>query len=437
MNLLIEISVPEIQRIVNETYPEVLYDGEIDEGNEDALILVKVFKREDIRITTVDNNVVVVAPLHIRTEIKRWKFMWGMLKGMNITNIGAREFDITVRYEISLSLDEDWVLTPKTYASFEWDQDAQITIGTVPIKISRLLRPIFKREIINAAKEIDTFIEEEVNFRQQIQEAWKLMQIPLLVDEEMETWQALFPLPSNVFATPIRCMAGKISMMIALETYPEVFIGEQPKTPPLRPLPSFKFVRHLPSYFSLPVVGQMSYKKIKEVFAQQSYDVGDYVEDFFVEDLSFEPGKDKLIINIHAVWKVKVGFFSREIKGIMRVRTTAYRDTQTRTTKVKIIGYDILATDLMIRFADWLNHDMLLKELNRQVDEVLQEQIRETKQLVQTAINEPIHENATLRGQVESLTLEEIYITETGIRVVGLVSGEISVRVILPALPQV
>ena len=180
MRLSVNVSLPLIERALNQRYEGTLYEGRIRDwtGGDSE---VRVSKKGPISLTGRGTYLNVEIPISIKVQLRQNDP--GLLNAIkSIAGISKLDSEIRARFRIHLSLLADWSLNCTIDADFEWLRKP--TIGSIlPVKISTWIEPAIRKGLNQQAAQIKEGIISQLDLPQSLSSPWKALFLPHNLNE--------------------------------------------------------------------------------------------------------------------------------------------------------------------------------------------------------------------------------------------------------------
>lgn len=417
VNIPVRIPVTEIEQALNDNIAGLLYeDNSLDDNNRDNLMM-KVWKRQPIGIEAAGDL------FKLRVPVKIWaKVRYGFDRfGIRIFDYRQTEFELDVLFSTRLSVTPDWkISTITTSGGFQWVRKPFVRFGPVEIPVASTIGRIISGQQPALAARLDEQVQQQLPFRQHIEKAWTLMQTPVKVSEEYQTW--LKVTPSEVSISPLHAGDGTVRAHIGIRGYTETFTGRQPEGASI-PLPDLQMSEEVPGEFTIGISGEISHRYAAELvsrrFVDQSFGSKRYA--VTVTSIDLYGNGDHLII--------KAGV-KGTIDGTIYLRGKPYYDAAIRSIALANLDYDVDSKSKLLLSANWLLRGTFLKKLNEAFRVPVGNQLTEAKQNLQEKLNQnQVSRGIFLNGTIDELIPSSVIITPQSISAVVLARGKAEVRI--------
>ncbi|MDP4266874.1 MAG: DUF4403 family protein [Bacteroidota bacterium] len=418
VNLPIEADIKQIENMVNNQIKGLIYNDDSFDNNDHDNLMVKAWKKEDISITLSGNQ------LNYRIPLKLWvKAGFKVTKlGVTLSNYKEIEGAIALKFKTKFSINKDWTVSTLTSADgFDWISSPVLKLGPVDVSVKTVATAILKSKQSVLCSEIDKQVAKNLDIKKYVQDAWNLMQKPINASDSLKLWIKLTP--SEIMMTPILGSNGKIKTTVGIKSITETFLGAQPSAEINPNLPNLKVLNKMDDKFTINLSNTITYNRIEELTKKQvlgqTYKQGKYVVQ--VNDIKVYGSNDKLIVALDLLGS---------LKGKVYLSCKPVYVDSTMTIVMTDVDYELKTKNVLIKSADWLYHGGFLKMMTPYLKYSLKDKIEESKEMVQKALdNNQITKNITLKGNIDDLNIDNIYLTQDAIKVVVLAQGNLKILV--------
>jgi len=420
LNIPIEIPLSEVERKINEQLGNLLFeDNSLDNNGGDNLML-KVNKRLPLSIEAKGGN-----QFNIKVPVNIWaKAGWKVEKfGLTVAKYEETQFDIDINFLTRISLDQNWKITTTTTPNgYKWISEPKVKIGFFDVPITSIIEKIVDRELPNVTQIIDSEVGK-INLKPQVETAWKAVQSPFLINEAYQAWLKVTPL--EIMMTPLSNKGRSVKVGLGIKASTETFIGNKPSDAVMAAIPGLKLVNQLEEKFEVGLIAQIPYNQARKLAMDQTggktYEFMDGKYKITVVDLDFYGQGDFLVV---------AATLTGSLNGKVFLKGKPIFDPTTNSLKMSDLDYDLDTKNKLARTADWLAHGKFLKLMEPYFSISVASQLEEAKKMIQKNLaGNQFNKNINLNGQLDQLTPEKIYLTESGIQAVISAKGKIEVRV--------
>ncbi|MHA6246341.1 DUF4403 family protein [Pontibacter sp. CAU 1760] len=425
----VSISIAAMENRLNQEVSGVLYK---DDNPNDDNVAVTVSKKGRMSIKAEGDRVYFSVPLHIYAK-GRWK--WDPCKFCPaIDKTEDTSFDMVIKTESKIGLTEDYRINTVTSGDFEWgNTKPTLELGPLKIGLARFVEPALRQQMGTLSKQLDKELQQHLDMKKYVTDAWLLLQEPVKLDDGMNAWLSV--VPQEVRMAPLQAKNGNLNTRLAITSYITVSTDGKPQLKPNKNLPKLIVDKRLADDIQVGLTTTIPYahvsKLLQEQVANQTYKFDGGKSQLTVKNAAITPGGEQLVLMLDVDGKTKAGLFTKKIVGKIYLRGTPYYDATTASIKVRNVDYDLETKDRLLSTASWLAKNKFLDIIQQQVNFPVQQQLNDTKKLLQTSLDKQgrVHESLLLRGTIHDITPQNIYLTPEGIKAVVNAKGTLTATV--------
>jgi len=425
----VSVPVTAIEQRLNQELKGVLYKDDKLEGDN---VAVTITKNGLMRVRADKDKIYFSVPLHIYAK-GRWK--WDPCKLCPaIDKTEDTSFDMVINTESKVSLTEDYKINTVTSGDFEWgDTKPTIQLGPLTIGLARFVEPAMRSQMDKLTKQLDQELQNRLNIRQYVSQAWVMIQEPIKLDDGMNAWLSV--VPKQVRMTPLQARNGNLSTSIGISSYITVTTNGKPAIQPDKILPKLIVDSRLSDDIRIGLTANIPYEHASRLLqaqvAGQTYTFDDGKSKLMINDAAIAPGGEQLVLMLDVNGKTKAGLFSKKVVGKVYLRGTPYYDAATASIKVRDVDYDLDTKDKLLNTASWLAKNKFTDMIEEQVSFPVQSQLNDAKKMLQATLNQQsrINESLLLKGTIQEITPDNIYLTPEGIKAVVNATGTLTATV--------
>lgn len=425
----VSVQVATLEEMLNREFTGVLFrDTNLDDDN----VAVTVSKNGRMSIRAEKDKLYFSVPLHIYAK-GRWKWDPCQLCPA-IDKTEDTRFDMVINTESKIGLTEDYKLRTTTTGDFEWGNTKPVLqLGPLKIGLARFVEPELRKQMATLTKQLDQELQKQVDVKKYVQQAWTMLQEPVKVNDEMNAW--LQVLPQDVRVTPLQLRNGTLAMRIGITSYINVTTDGKPAVKTTKALPKLVLDNKLSDNIQVGLTADIPYthatKMLQQQVANQTYKFDDGKSHVTVKDAAISPAGDKLTLMLDVDGKTKAGLFTKKIVGKVYLRGTPYYDAATASIKVRDVDYTLETRDKLLNTASWLAKNKFKDMIQQQVNIPVKEQLTDAHKSLQQALDTQgrVNESVMLKGKIQAIEPDNIYLTPTAIRTVINAKGNLTATI--------
>jgi hypothetical protein len=343
------------------------------------------------------------------------------------------EFDLIAKSESALSLTEDYKIKTLTTGDFEWgDTKPYIELGPMKIGLARFVEPAMRSQLGNLTKQLDAEIQNRIQIKNYIQQAWVQVQQPLKIDETHNAWIKITPTAIRV--SPMVARNGEVNLKIGLSSFIETFTNGKPAVKINPNLPKLITDNRIADDVQIGLSGEISYdyatKLLKEQIGGKTFKF-EGSDEVTIKDAAISPSGDKLMLMLDVDGKTKAGLFTKKIVGKVFLKAVPYYDEASGMIKVRDVDYDLETKDKLLSSASWLAKNKFRSIIQDQINFPIKGQLDDAKKQLQETLNKSgrVHESVMLKGKITDIVPDNIYLTPTAIKAIVNAKGNLTVTI--------
>ena len=407
INIPVAISVTKLEGILNKQVSGLVFKEEIKQVRD---LFVEVHKTDTIRLKLVGQVMNYEIPLNIEV-IK--KTLFGKIKG---------EGSVRLLFKTALDIESDWNLKTKTQLKdVDWLSRPVLKVAGIEIPIQSILEQLLERMKGRIEDTIDQQIRERLPMRKQVNQAWKMIQQPVLVSPEYRAW--LLIRPQSIGMKPLLTADNMVNSTIHIGAFSEIFVGQKPEFESNDTLPQLQIGEFDDNEFSVSVKTGISYqaatKQVNDLVKGETFtQAGQTV---VIEQVNIQGAATDLIVKAR---------LSGDFNGVVELTGKPYFDTTTQRVQVENLEFEVNTKNVIHKSAAWLFKNELVKLIEQSLSFPIDEKIEEVRSIANEKLQgHELNEHVSLQGHIEAMTIDETYLSERGITV--LLSGKGQLKVFL------
>lgn len=425
----VSISIATIEEKLNSEFAGILYKDDKLEGDN---VAVTVSKNGRMTMRADKDKIYFSIPLHIYAK-GRWK--WNPCKICpSIDKTEDTAFDMVINTESRIGLTEDYKINTITSGNFEWGNTKPVLqLGPLKIGLARFVEPKMREQISVIARQLDKELQNRIDIRKYVADAWLQMQEPIKLDNELNAWLSI--VPKDVRIAPIYAKDGNLNTRIGITSYLTATTDGKPQVKLNRNLPKLIVDNRLADDIQIGLTANIPYEHASKLLQEQvtgrTYKFDDNKSQVKVNAASITASGEQLIMMLDVDGKTKAGLFTKKIVGKVYLRGTPYYDAQSASIKVRDIDYDLDTKDKLLSTANWLAKNKFKEMIQEQVNIPVQGELTKAKKLLQASLDQTgkASNSFLLRGNINEIEPENIYLTPTGIKAVINAKGSVTATI--------
>lgn len=408
----IEIPMTVFQQELNKNFSGLIYNDSLYENNDEDNLKVKIWRtKKQIRVDGLKQKIRFVFPLEIWAQYK-WQAC-----GFCPVIEKSTSFDLDLTLNTQVQISRDWgVITTTSVSDMVFSKEPVLDFGVVQIPVTRLIRGLLTANMPTITGAVDREVASAIPLKTYVEDAWKKVQEPVLLDSAYKAWLVMKPL--NMLLTPLQCDPGKLAVQAGMEVYLETKVGARPEVP-------------LKTFLGPPVVKEKLTNQFKvELPIQIDFDLATHIARKNLKDSVFTVSKKKKIkVNdIEIYGKSGFAFIRADLdgsfKGTVYFKGIPSYDTLTQSVYLKDLDYELNTKNSLYSFASWMLHGTFKKTLSKQFTYSIAKDIEGAKLALNKLMDGYKYDRFfKISGSVDQLMLKDVFCNDQGIQVLLVSSG--------------
>lgn len=340
------------------------------------------------------------------------------------TSINA-DGDIELSFFTQYQVDSSWNLETDTeLEDYEWLRKPKLKLGPISLPASIVADWVVNFGKQEVAQLIDSQIRENVPLRTWVNDAWKTIREPVLLEEEYSVWMVANP--QSLELGPISTLNRELNLQLKATCKPFLQLGAKPDSllsgTPVPPLGSFTQAEG-DAGFALFVRAALPYQQA-ELIAKENFlgeEFSDGKRSVTIKDIAVFGEKEKLVVSLDME-----GTFTGKVELSGR---PVYKSKSNRIVLSKL-DYTLKTKNFLQKTAGWVLKSTLLGRMQKELDFFMESNLETWRDLLQDQLNElDLPDGFVLGANVNELKVENTFLSDDSIVLdVGL-SGDLSVQV--------
>jgi hypothetical protein len=417
ISLPVEMKVSALEALLNRQLNGLIYaDTSLDDNGGDN-IMVKAWKKENIKIGFENGQ------FRYRVPLKLWiKAGWKIQQfGISLSDYRELNAEIALKFRSTVIVNKDWsVTTITTSDGYDWLSKPTLRIGPVDLPITFIADMIIKYNTKTINSAIDAGLEKSLDLKSTARDAWIEMQKPMLLSEEYGLWLRISP--KSVSAMPITGGNGIIKHTSSIQGIAECFTGKKPPSMINRVLPDLTTATDLNDEFLANVVTYIG------------YDYLDSITRLMLINTSYTYEKKKITIT-------SVSVYGNENKMIIATDVTGsingklyfsglpmYRASDSSII-LKDLQFSVQTESLLVKSAAWVAKSGIEKIISKNMSYPIGAEIRETYDMMVESLNKyEIGEGFIMTGMLSGMEVQQPALVPAGIIAPVSIKGKLAIK---------
>ena len=384
--------------------------------------------------TTEAGTVSVKSPFQFKGWVRVSKKIFGKVIQKR-ENFGGKA---TLRLSLTPTLHPDWRITAQTTSDISI-QKAEIQILGVTISVRRILPALVREKVLPKLEDLIVTYITNIDIKTRVAGLWARLYEPIPLNQTPRIVLVIEPL--EILARNLSSDGETLSLSLGIKTYIQANIGDvatgsPAPVGPRADVPNIHFVESLESGYHIIAPIEVTYTAIENL-AKPHLEKAHKLKgiDTHVENLTLYGSGSQLAAGI--------GFSMPSLgaTGQLYMLGTPVYDPTTLSLAVTAFDYSVTTQSLLLDIAEKVGEG-IFPNLRTTVEDKLvfplEAQIATLHKKLSEAIAErPIGEYVLLRGTVETLTPEALYLTQEGVRLPVRLQGNLTCEITLspPSTP--
>ena len=379
---------------------------------------------------TADGTVSVRIPF----QFSGWARVSKKIFGQTLQQREAIEGEATASLTLTPTLHPDWRITAKTTSDISI-QKAEIEILGITISVRRILTELVQRKVLPKLEALIVKYITDIDVKPRVMDLWTKLYEPIVIHREPAI--VLVIEPQEILGEQLTSDGETLFMSLGIKTYIQAKIRDvSTDSPslagPRADVPNLHFVDSLESGYHIIAPIEVTYTAIENLARP-------HVEK--VHNLkSIETSVDNLTLYGSGIQLVAgVGFRMPALgaKGQLYMLGTPVYDATTMLLSLTAFDYSLTTQGLLLEIAENIGEG-IFPNLRTHVEEKLvfplEAQITTLRETLSEVIAErSIGRYVLLRGTIDTLTPEALYLTPEGVRLLVRLQGNLACEITLNA----
>ncbi|WP_083610250.1 DUF4403 family protein [Pontibacter flavimaris] len=425
----VSISVAALEGRLNQEIADILYK---DTNLQDDNLAITVARNGNLRMRADKDKVYFSVPLRVYAK-GRWK--WDPCKICpSIDKTEDTTFDMIINTESKIGLTEDYRINTITSGDFEWGATKPvIELGPLRIGLARFVEPALRQQMSNISRQLDKELQNRLDVKKYIAEAWQQLQQPVMLNNDLNAW--LTVVPQEIRMAPLQGHNGTLNTRLGITSYITVTTDGKPQVQVNKLLPKLIVDSRMSDDVQIGLTASIPYarasKMLQEQVAKQTYTFDGGKSEITVNEAAITPGGYQLVLMLDVNGKTRAGIFTKKIEGKVYLRGTPYYDAETASIRVRDVTYDLDTKDRILSTASWLAQNKFEEMIQQQVSIPVQHELENARSMLQATLDKQgrVHESVLLRGSINHIAPDNLYLTQEGIKAVVNARGTLTATI--------
>jgi hypothetical protein len=399
ISIPIDISIEDLQGKINSGMPNLIYEDNSFEDNQNDELKAKVWRKGNLIFTSVVNDV-----LTYEVPLKVWAQK--RISVLGVSQAPATEFELKLKFSSKFGITSDYsIQTATSGLGYEWITKPVLKYSYIESVIGKLI----SNNLATFSKQIDQTIKDNYSLKPYVLEAWNTAQKPFLASEEYNTWVKLEPL--DVYFTPLKAVGKSLKSTFGLKIFVETLVGTPVYTPKqILSIPNLKSVSSISDVFEVQLFNVISYEEATKIsrnmFVGQIYDFKNGKYKIEVTDIEIKADGEYLSL----ITTTKGNF-----KGQIFLKGIPVYDPVKKLVVLTNTELDIKTKNILHKAGAWLLEGTLEKRIENEFGLPVTDIIEFGKQSVLQTINSEISKGIRMKGEIFSVVPDQVKVAQNGI----------------------
>lgn len=422
--LPIQLSYRALEQTVHQSLSDMLYeDLSFDDNNTDNVML-RIQRKDTIRINGEGNKLRLQAPLHIWVKYRFRK----KILGITVEETFEKKLEVATTIQSQLSVTPQWKLTSRTQTTIDTRLLPAIQMPGFVIDLNQLLNPIIRAQEKKVSKLIDDGLPQWVDIKSEVNKYWQTLQQPISLDTTYHAWLLVQPQMITLSEISYSKEAALLGVNFLLSG--EIRTSKGIPFVAQKPLPDLQRTQGINNGFNISMPVRLLYTQLTQTLnAQLSnkwYAFEENKHQLYIEQVEVFPSDDKLGVSIsfHGVSRSRIG--NKKLNGKLILTCTPHYDAATKTLHFKGLDYSVSTSDILLKTASWILQGKTFKQnIENKMVVPLGNQLNQLRDLSTKAINTKLANDVYLKGNVQSVDIDGIRLLDESFIVYLKAKGQV------------
>ena len=399
--------------------PTPIYaDNSLEDNGGDNLML-RVELRQPSKLSALGQTVSVKLPLKVwaKAGYKVEKF------GFSVGKYEETNFEVDASFLSTITLQPNYNVKTKTIPNgYTWIKKPTITLAGVEIPITDIVEKILDQQQAFVATMVDNELTKKLDLKDQAQKIWRLVQEPLLINEEYRAWLTLTP--KTLYAGPLNGQNNVISLPLGLAVVARTTLGGKPAPVPVPNVPPLTIEAPPQDGFGVNLLCQVPWAEARRLaLAQLSGQV-----------FEFEGGRKVQVTNLELYGQGKEMVIGASVTGSLDgkiyLRGTPVFEPKNEAVSLAGADFDLQTSNKLAKVANWALHGKLQRKMQPYLTFSIAQQLKQGRDLVRKNLAQnALRPDVKLMGTLDTLAPGAIFVTSHGLEVDVTATGRVGIKV--------
>ena len=411
-----EITMADVERQINANIKDLVYEDNSMEDNNYDNFMCKVYKRENIVVTTQNEAFTFTVPLKV------WAKVGYKVMGMSIPP-QELNFEFNVKFGSKFSIAPNWEANVQSFPiGYDWIKKPTVRLAGFDISVAGLVERALNSKQDAILKALDDAVRKNVEIKKYIVQAWNTAMQPYLLSEKYRTWLKITP--TELQMTPLTSVNNKVKATIGIKAITETVTGAKPTFLPVITVPDLKLVSSIPDDFQVGIMAEIplseAAKLTGDTLIGQNFSFKDGKYNVQVTDIDIYGDNEKMVIKSGLTGSINGKIYYKGIPAYDPVKRTVYLDN---------FDYDLKTKNFLVGAANWLFQGVFTKNMKEAMTFNIGGQIDDMKKQMQANLNKQVSKGISLNGNILDLAPDKVYLTPNSIICVINAKGKLDIKI--------
>ncbi len=414
INLPISIKLKDVERQTNLFLSGLIFE---DDNIEDDKIEMKIWKLAPISITNENGKIKTILPLKALIKYR----IGTTTLGVELYN--TKEFNLNgVVTLISDATLTNWKLNTKTeLKSLDWKESPTMTVFGKNIPVTYLINPAVKLFKSKIEKQIDTAIEESMNFKPNVLVALEKICTPFQMSEAYESWLKIVPI--EIYSTNAKLKNDAFLLEMGMKCTMETVIGNKPVSKFDASKIVLKPVTRIPNQITANIAAVSTYAEASRLMTKNftGQEFGSGSKKVTVQKVVLWHKEGKMVVALDVLGTVN---------GMIYLTGFPQYNEQTKELFLDTMDYALDTKNKLMRTANWLAQGIVLKKIQENCRYSIVTNLEDGKQnMIAYLKNYSPMPGVFINGKLEDIQFQKIQLTNKAIVAFIKVNGTVNVAI--------